>query len=110
MRIKLGIPLTLGEIAKATGAHLNGDENEVITHLSTDTRELSLGDLFIAIKGEHFDGNSFARDAANKGALVMSSSEQSTIKSSDGKALLLSHNRQLSPSKGYYIRFLKRNQ
>ena len=36
--------------------------------ISTDTRTIKEGDLFIAIKGEQFDGNEYAAQAIEKGA------------------------------------------
>lgn len=36
--------------------------------ISTDTRTLQPGNIYIAIKGEMFDGNTFAKDAIEKGA------------------------------------------
>jgi UDP-N-acetylmuramoyl-tripeptide--D-alanyl-D-alanine ligase len=38
--------------------------------VSTDSRSLSPGDLFIAIRGEHFDGHRFVTDAFRKGAVA----------------------------------------
>ncbi|MBN1339066.1 MAG: UDP-N-acetylmuramoyl-tripeptide--D-alanyl-D-alanine ligase [Bacteroidales bacterium] len=40
-------------------------ENPVI---STDTRNISPGSIFFALKGEHYDGNDFAAEALRKGA------------------------------------------
>jgi UDP-N-acetylmuramoyl-tripeptide--D-alanyl-D-alanine ligase len=36
--------------------------------LSIDTRTLQKGDLYVAIKGEHFDGHQFVKEAIQKGA------------------------------------------
>jgi len=36
--------------------------------ISTDTRTLSEGDLFVALRGEHFDGHDFLADAVERGA------------------------------------------
>ncbi len=38
------------------------------TGISTDTRKITAGSLFFALKGENFNGNSFAQEALNKGA------------------------------------------
>ena len=40
------------------------------THPSvqTDTRKLKAGDLFFALKGDHFNGNTFAKQALDAGA------------------------------------------
>ncbi len=37
-------------------------------NISIDTRNIKVGDVYIGIKGENFDGNKFASDAINKGA------------------------------------------
>jgi len=42
---------------------LLGDEPVVFTSVSTDTRTLKSGALYIAIKGEHFDGHAFIGEA-----------------------------------------------
>ena len=36
--------------------------------VSTDTRNIKQGNLFFALKGDNFNGNSYAEDALNKGA------------------------------------------
>lgn len=38
-------------------------------HICTDTRQMCSGCLFFALQGEHFDGNLFAREALEKGAV-----------------------------------------
>ena len=37
--------------------------------VQTDTRKLKPGDIFFALKGDHFNGNAFARQAVEKGAV-----------------------------------------
>ncbi len=70
MRIKLDVPLSLSEIAKAVDGTLTcGDA--IIHHVCTDSREVSYGDLFIALSGNHSDGNSFAYEATAKGGYVL---------------------------------------
>lgn len=36
----------------------------------TDTRKITHNCIFFALKGDHFDGNTFAKDAIQKGALI----------------------------------------
>ncbi len=36
--------------------------------IQTDSRKLAAGEIYIALKGEHFNGNAFVKDALNKGA------------------------------------------
>lgn len=54
---------------------LLGDEPVVFTSVSTDTRTLKSGALYIAIKGEHFDGHAFIGDAVRQGAVAVLISE-----------------------------------
>ena len=55
------------EIAKATGGQFDGADVKV-SSVSTDTRSLQKGALFIALKGENFDGNDYIPKAAALGA------------------------------------------
>ena len=41
------------------------------TGISTDTRSLQKGNLFIALSGENFNGNKFAQQAEEKGAIAV---------------------------------------
>lgn len=41
-----------------------------VTSINTDSRSIQTGDLFIAIKGENFDGHKFIYDALDKGACL----------------------------------------
>lgn len=45
-------------------------ENEVI-HLTQDSREVSPGSVFVAVKGESFDGHQFIEKAAEQGVLAV---------------------------------------
>jgi UDP-N-acetylmuramoyl-tripeptide--D-alanyl-D-alanine ligase len=48
--------------------HLCGDDTLSIKRVNTDTRTLRSGDLFVALQGEHFDGNNFLHQAKLAGA------------------------------------------
>ena len=50
------------------GKLLSGNPEEILTGISTDTRKIKNGELFVAIKGGNFDGHSFILDAVAKGA------------------------------------------
>lgn len=58
--------MTLAEVAAATGGTAFGDAR--VTGVSTDTRTLQPGDLFVALRGESFDGHAFVAAAREKGA------------------------------------------
>jgi UDP-N-acetylmuramoyl-tripeptide--D-alanyl-D-alanine ligase len=62
----------LGDIAEAVGGTLvRGSREVTVSGVSTDTRTLKAGALFIALKGERFDGHDFLEDAAGKGAAAV---------------------------------------
>jgi len=44
-----------------------GIESLIFKNISIDSRTCSKNDLFIAIKGENFDGHSFLQDVLDKG-------------------------------------------
>jgi UDP-N-acetylmuramoyl-tripeptide--D-alanyl-D-alanine ligase len=61
--------MTIGEIVAATkGTLICGDVGLEICGVSTDTRALQKGELFVALAGEKFDGHTFLQDAIGKGA------------------------------------------
>ena len=77
---------TLEEILRATGGQLKvkgssgavAPESVHISDVSTDTRTIKDGDLFLALCGEKFDGHDYAQRAVDDGAcaLVLSKMDQ----------------------------------
>jgi UDP-N-acetylmuramoyl-tripeptide--D-alanyl-D-alanine ligase len=63
-------PLTLAQVAEATGGKLEGDGSLVFTSVSTDSRSIQPGALFVALTGENFDGHEYVAQALAKGALA----------------------------------------
>jgi UDP-N-acetylmuramoyl-tripeptide--D-alanyl-D-alanine ligase len=59
---------TPGELAVATGGRWIGAPPGELTGVSTDTRSLQPGDLFVALKGDRFDGHDYLAQAAAAGA------------------------------------------
>ena len=59
--------MTLGEVAAALGARLPGVDSGFSRAIS-DSRTVQHGDLFVALKGERFDGHDFVTKAAELGA------------------------------------------
>jgi UDP-N-acetylmuramoyl-tripeptide--D-alanyl-D-alanine ligase len=63
---------TILDIIKATGGELwRGDLKARVKAVSTDTRKVKKGDLFIAIKGEKFNGHDFINAAVKGGAVAV---------------------------------------
>ena len=60
--------LSLKEIAKALNLNIESQSDTYISGISTDTRTLKKGDLFIALKGKNYDGHDFIEVAQKKGA------------------------------------------
>lgn len=60
--------LSLAEVLKATGANSNTDKEIIFSGVTTDSRKIVDGVLFVALKGEKFNGEDFAEDALKKGA------------------------------------------
>ena len=54
-------------IVKATNAEYNG-ENVEFTGLTTDSRAVQAGELFVAFSGENFDGHNYCVKAVELGA------------------------------------------
>ncbi len=65
---------TLSWIAEKVQGRLQGDDLEV-GGVSTDTRTLAAGDLFIALTGPNFNGHRFLQQAIEKGASAIIASE-----------------------------------
>jgi UDP-N-acetylmuramoyl-tripeptide--D-alanyl-D-alanine ligase len=60
--------MTLATAATVLQGALHGPDAE-FSGVSTDTRTLARGDLFVALVGPHFDGHGFVSEAAGKGAI-----------------------------------------
>ena len=61
------IPCAAREIAAAVGGRLLQDGGS-ITRVSTDSRDIQTGDLFVPLVGERFDGHAYLDMALSKGA------------------------------------------
>jgi UDP-N-acetylmuramoyl-tripeptide--D-alanyl-D-alanine ligase len=62
-------PLKVSEIAQFAGATLSsGDGTVVINKVSTDSRTIKPGELFVALHGENFEGRDFVEASAKAGA------------------------------------------
>jgi UDP-N-acetylmuramoyl-tripeptide--D-alanyl-D-alanine ligase len=61
--------LPLRKIAEFAEAEiLRGNADVAISRVSTDSRTIKLGDLFVALRGEHFDAHNFLEQVAKAGA------------------------------------------
>lgn len=72
--------MKLSQAAQVLHAEFQGQDAEFIG-VSTDTRTLKPGQLYIALRGERFDGHDFIKDAVKAGAIgaVVSQDELTSI-------------------------------
>lgn len=63
------IPMRVSEIATAVGAPAEpGFDSVIVTRVSSDSRDIQPGDLFVAIRGPNHDGHKYVDTAFKKGA------------------------------------------
>jgi UDP-N-acetylmuramoyl-tripeptide--D-alanyl-D-alanine ligase len=68
MGVKWG-EITVEEIASALGGRqISGSADKRVRGLSTDTRKMAPGHLFLALRGERYDGHDFLAEAINAAA------------------------------------------
>ena len=68
----------------AHGALLRGDERQDVCGASTDSRTVQAGNVFVALRGERFDGHRFVPDAIQRGAAAIVVSDTNCL----GEAVL----------------------
>ncbi len=90
MRIALGMPIAICEIAEALMIKANTAKNAVISHLTTDTREAKDGDLFVALRGKDASGEAYIIDAKRRGAYTLASCSTADLTCDDTESALLS--------------------
>lgn len=83
MLLSQAAQVTGGTLAPFDGAQNNGADVR-FDAVSSDSRKIAQGDLFVALRGEHFDGYEFVATAAQAGAvaaLVNADSHQGQVAS-----------------------------
>lgn len=100
---------TTNEIARATGGALVGGDVEVGA-VSTDTRTIEPNALFIAVKGERFDGNDYIEQAAQNGAAAAISDRKTGSVNADIPIIYVDDSRtaQLKLARHYRDKFSAR--
>lgn len=72
----------VGEWIEAVGGRLiAGEADTRIFGVSTDSRTLEPGRLFVALKGPNFDGHDFCGEAVKKGAVAVMASDPAAVAS-----------------------------
>jgi UDP-N-acetylmuramoyl-tripeptide--D-alanyl-D-alanine ligase len=85
------LPWTVNEVLRATGGELlcgSQNQNREFEKVSIDSRNISAGDLFVAIVGEVHDGHRFANDVVEKdvGGLVVARDKTAALPISEWQA------------------------
>lgn len=83
-------PVTVAEIARVTGGQvIVGNGAAKITGVKTDSRQLTAGDLFVALPGERTDGHAFVSSALAGAAEAALVSQVAAYSCPAGKAIIL---------------------
>jgi UDP-N-acetylmuramoyl-tripeptide--D-alanyl-D-alanine ligase len=94
------IPLSLKEVAANLGATLIGDDC-IFTSVTTDSRKVEAGSLFVALMGDKFDGHQFCADVCHQGAKALLVSEVQAV---DAPQLLVADTRYALGQLGALVR------
>ena len=69
------LDISVRELSKILDSTFFGEEdlseNLRISQMATDSRSLEPGDIFVALRGENFDGHEFAQTAIERGAIAL---------------------------------------
>ena len=71
------------------GELINGSDNIECINFTKDTRELNKGDVYVAIKGDVYDGNDFYKEAIKKGASVCILDNKSVLDGEYGNSAII---------------------
>jgi UDP-N-acetylmuramoyl-tripeptide--D-alanyl-D-alanine ligase len=67
---------TINDIALATGGRIVGLATGEVSAVSTDSRSVAPGQLFVPLRGERFDGHTYIHEVAAKGVTTILAEEQ----------------------------------
>jgi UDP-N-acetylmuramoyl-tripeptide--D-alanyl-D-alanine ligase len=66
---------TINDIADATGGRIIGCDEGEVNGISTDSRSISVGELFVPLRGGSFDGHDYLESVADHGIQTVLASE-----------------------------------
>ncbi|HEY5928935.1 MAG TPA: UDP-N-acetylmuramoyl-tripeptide--D-alanyl-D-alanine ligase [Burkholderiales bacterium] len=78
--------------ARAIGARHIGSDAEIL-RVTTDSRDVRAGDLFIGIRGDRFDGQAFAGQALQAGAAAAMVTDATAVNMPDARLLVVPDSR-----------------
>ena len=71
--------MTAAEVTGVVGGTLEAEGDIVVSAVSRDTRDLSPGALYVAIRGPRFDGHDFIQTALDKGAVLVLANQEAVL-------------------------------
>ena len=72
--------IAVKEVSSAiNGSQKSGSPDALVKGLSTDSRKMKPGYIFLALKGERYDGHNFLNNAINAGAMGVIVESDSTV-------------------------------
>lgn len=83
---------TVTQILEATGGVLlSGEKENTLYGITTDSRQVTCGNIFVALRGEKYDGHAFAQRAVEQGAAGLLVEDETKIKitSPENKATVI---------------------
>jgi UDP-N-acetylmuramoyl-tripeptide--D-alanyl-D-alanine ligase len=82
-------PFSAADVARIGGGRVVvGDEGRHLPSVSIDSRAIRPGDLFVAIRGERFDGHDFAQAAIAGGAAGVVVTDASAVEATGGAVVI----------------------
>ena len=87
--------MLLSNVVQALNGQLIGEDVQ-FSGVSSDSRKISQGDLFVALRGEHFDGYKFIKNAVGEGAVAVLANSDSYHDDQPNCPLLLVENTQIT--------------
>ena len=88
-------PRTLEYISIACGGEMEEEHGQVLVRrICIDSREVQAGDLFIALRGDRFDGHNFLQQVAAKGAAAVMVEPSALGQSLPCPRILVAHTRR----------------
>ena len=82
--------LTAADVATATrGRVVTGRSDAEVNRISIDSRAVQPGDLFVAIRGERFDGHAFVKQAVASGATGVMVADSGSVEGLPGEVVVV---------------------
>ncbi len=97
--------MSLSQVVEAVGGRLTaGSAEMVVSGISTDSRRIRGGELFVALRGPNFDGHEFAEKALEGGAAAAMVERKFDVRGEKGLVVVDDSVRALGDLAGWYRR------